>query len=44
MNYSVEIVTVVAKVVAIFTRDSKKKKKKAKNNKNKEKNTDSAEE
>jgi hypothetical protein len=44
MNYSVEIVTVVAKVVAIFTRDTKKKKKKNKNNKNKEKNTDSAEE
>ncbi len=44
MNYSVEIVTIVAKVVSIFTRDPKKKKKKAKNNKNKEKNTDSAEE
>lgn len=44
MNYSVEIVTIVAKAVAIFTRDTKKKKKKAKNNKNKEKNTDSAEE
>ena len=43
LNYSIEVVTLVAKVVAIFTRDSKKKKKKTKNNKNKEKNTDGAE-
>ena len=44
MNYSVEIVTVVAKVVSVFTRDTKKKKKKNKNNKNKEKNNEGAEE
>jgi hypothetical protein len=44
MNYSVEIVTIVAKIVSVFTRDTKKKKKKAKSNKVKEKNSDSAEE
>ena len=44
LNYSIEVVTLVAKTVAIFTRDTKKKKKKNKHIKNKEKNTDSAEE
>jgi hypothetical protein len=44
LNYSIEVVTLVAKTVAIFTRDTKKKKKKNKQNKSKEKNTDSAEE
>jgi predicted membrane protein len=45
MNYSVEIVTVVAKVVSVFTRDTKKKKKnKAKNKKNKEKTEQGEEE
>jgi CBS domain containing-hemolysin-like protein len=44
LNYSVEIVTIVAKIVSVFTRDTKKKKKKNKNNKNKEKNNEGAEE
>ena len=44
LNYSIEVVTLVAKTVAIFTRDTKKKKKKNKQNKSNEKNTDSAEE
>jgi len=44
LNYSVEIVTIVAKIVSVFTRDPKKKRKKQKNKKNKEKNTEGAEE
>jgi hypothetical protein len=44
MNYSVEIVTIVAKIVSVFTCDHKKKKNKSKNRKNKEKIADSAEE
>ena len=44
LNYSIEVVTLVAKLVSVFTRDAKKKKKKTQNTKNKEKNSDSAEE